>query len=129
MVANIPPGRMALLSELSGIPIETLQVEATKAIRDSMTAVEMVDFGFDIDRADISETPDGRGYGVIPTTVIAKVKGQGVFRIMQPTIGFEDEGPWHLVRIDQPARAKMLSDAYPRFVGVAFPTGSVEVLE
>jgi hypothetical protein len=127
----MPPKVLELLAAQSGMSVDDVLVAAEAQIEAAMETVTFDSFGMDVAAADWQMTPDGAlGYAMIPTETVMTITDMGKMKAVSDTIAFQGEdGGWYLVRIDDPSQVTLLQTAYPEFVGVDFPVGSMEMVE
>jgi hypothetical protein len=82
----------------------------------------------DLAGADHKALASGAPYLLIPTQTIISGAGQS-FRDTSPTLAFIEEGKWFLLLIKNPPQLDFLREAYPEFIGVEFPSSSIEALK
>lgn len=126
VVAGIPPKIIGVMADQFSLTPDELRQGVETAISSSMEQVTIVSFNMDQEAATSGETSAGRFYLLIPTTTVMQVE-DNTFKAQSATLAFADEGQWYLVRIDDAQQIGFLTQAYPDFEGVAFPTGTMQV--
>lgn len=129
IIAVVPPKVLALIAEKASVPIDELKQGLAGQIEQAMTDVTIVSFGMDLDAAEVGESAEGRTYLMVPTHSVMEAKNLGKVETKTHTLAFEDGGRWYLVRLDNEQQKMILKAAYPEFSDIAFPEGTMEVIE
>jgi hypothetical protein len=127
----MPPKVLDLLAAQAGMSVEEVLVATKTDIEIAMATISIDEFGMDVAAAEWLMTPDGQlGYALIPTVTLLSVPDMGQLKGKSETVAFLGEGgTWYLIRIDDASQVSLLQAAYPAFVGVDFPVGSMELVE
>ena len=124
----VPPKLMATMADQFGMEPAALSKAMTQAMETAMASVTLNSYAMSVDRATSGVTSAGRTYMLVPTTTVMTVEGRKM-EATSETLAFADDGIWYLVRIDDAQQVQFLTRAYPEFKGVAFPKGSLKILE
>lgn len=124
----VPPRLIASMAQQFGRDPDDLKADMRDAMARAMSQVTVVSYNMALDQATFNETPQGRAFALIPSRIVMKVDGT-TMQGDNHTLAFADEGAWYLVRIDDANQVRFLVKAYPEFKDVAFPSGTMAVIE
>jgi hypothetical protein len=127
----MPPKVLDLLAAQAGMSVDEVLIATKTDIEVAMATISIDEFGMDVAAADWQVTPDGQlGFALIPTVTLLSVPDMGQLKGKSETVAFPaEDGSWYLIRIDDASQVSLLQAAYPAFVGVDFPVGSMELVE
>lgn len=126
----VPPRLQALISTRFGIPRDQLKPAMQQAMGPMLAQLKIDGYGMELASAQVLSTPTGgRTYLLIPTWTEMTIQGAGRFRSDTLTLGWQDEGRWYLIRVEDAPQVAMLREAYPELAGVEFPTGTTRSLD
>ncbi|MGV3552293.1 hypothetical protein [Rhizobium sp.] len=127
IISAMPPRIFTQLAGQSGMSVDDLKAMVIKM---SAGASDLIrDFGFEQEAVVFSELPDGTVYALVPTSTVIKTKEGPTYRANSQTLAVLEGSDWFLMRVNEPQQLTLLRSAYPGFVGVELPEGSMELLE
>ncbi len=125
----IPPKIINAMAARFGMEPAQLIDAMSQAMEAAMQNVTIDHYAMDVEAATFGETSAGRAYFLIPTQTDMTVDGTTRIEATSQTLAFADEGVWYLVRIDDAQQVSFLTEVYPEFKGIGFPSGTTKILE
>lgn len=123
-VEVVPPRMLRQIASNAGVSENQLLDMIRQQSASISAGMEIESFDIDLDGAPPQLTPNGRReYLLLPTTSVIAMGGQTV-RSTTSTLALEDDGEWYLIRVDNPQQADLITEIWPEFEGVDFPTGT-----
>ena len=127
VIAAMPPRIIPRMAEQSGMSVEQLKAMVVKL---SDSAMDMVgEFGFEHRSIEFKELANGTPFALVPTSTVINMKDGPSYRVKSHTLALLEDGNWYVMRVEEPKQLMILHGAYPDFVGVELPQGSMELLE
>jgi hypothetical protein len=129
IVKTIPPRVLAHIAKSVGAEVEALRKIVIEEMKKTLVAVKIESFGMDLSKAEHRELPGGEPYVLVPTQTVMDPGEGGKMKAKSHTLALLDGGVWYLLRVNDPQQVAIMRQVYPEFVGVEFPSGSLEALQ
>lgn len=126
---TIPPRVMEFIARQAGLEVDALRTVVVQQMEAALAAVDLEEFGMDMDALKQAELADGEPYALIPTETVMNSEATGRMRAKSETLALLDEGQWYLVRVNDLQQVAILRQVYPEFASVEFSGGTMEAVE
>ena len=121
-----PPTLLAHMATAYSTTPKAMRAQMKDALQATQGTVTFESFNMDLAAAEQAITPDGsRVYVLIPTESVLSVTGSGRVKSVSSTLALQEDGQWYLISIADANQAAMIQGAYPEFVNVALPAGTI----
>src|SRR5690606_34122935 len=97
---TIPPRVMEFIAKQAGLEVDALRTVVVQQMEAALAAVDLEEFGMDMDALKQAELADGEPYALIPTETVMNSEATGRMRAKSETLALLDEGQWYLVRVN-----------------------------
>jgi hypothetical protein len=125
VVENMPVRMTSIAAARMGMTDEKYRQVWLEDGRLHPPPMKIESFVLDLTTATYTETSDGTPYVMIPTETLAFSDAAGRTLALETTLALLDDGSWHLMRLDEEMVLGDFRTAYPEFVDVVIPAGSM----
>lgn len=124
----MPPKLLQAMAAQSGGDVEAMLAAVSKQMQAAIGKVKIEETSYDLDNAEVGESPDGRDYALISTRTVVNIDGQRLQGV-SPTLAIKDDGQWYLVRLESPQHVAIIQKVYPDLTELEIPESEMTKLE
>lgn len=121
IVAMMPPSVIEAISGLALQSPEDVTKALTMQVSQTLALTKVQSFTADLAAMETGDTPTGRPYALIPTTVVYARADAAPETSHNVTVALKDNGGWALMRVTGPEQAGLLHLAFPDFAKIEIP--------